>query len=118
MTVRSGHVREPQTNPPPLVLLIGCETGAPDLSFYSLATSFRRRGAGIVVTTGSTILAREAPHVATLLVERLRDRIQAGGGCFGEVMRDVRRTLISQGNVMAMCLLAFGDADWRLAGNS
>jgi hypothetical protein len=117
LTVRAAHVRDPRSNPSPLVLLIGCETGAPDLSFYSLATAFRRRGAGIVVATGSTILAKEAPNVAGLLIEKLRDRLKGGDGCFGEVMRDVRRSLLAQGNLIAMCLMAFGDADWHLVGN-
>jgi hypothetical protein len=31
---------------------------------------------------------------------------------FGELMRDVRRDLLSQGELTALCTTSFGDASW------
>ena len=47
--VRSAHVREPgDREPPPVVVLLGCQTGKADFPFSSLVAPFRRRGAAVV----------------------------------------------------------------------
>ena len=96
-------------------MLIGCETGAPEVSFAGLASQFRRHGAAIVVSTGSKIHSDQAVPIAAGLIEELGRLGDRNEGCFGEVMRGIRRRLLAGGHVMVLALTAFGDADWRLA---
>jgi hypothetical protein len=108
------YVRDPNSNPPPLVLLIGCETGAPDITFLGFVTKFRRIGAAIVVSTGATILGRHAAPVAREFVNQLSQQVSGGGVSFGDIMLTVRRKLLAQGLPMVFCLMSYGDADWQL----
>jgi hypothetical protein len=109
------YVRPTVDRPPPVVLLIGCETAAPEVSFAGLASQFRRHGAAIVVCTGSKIHSDQAVPIAASLIAQLGEIDQHAEGCFGEVMRGIRRRLLAEGHVMVLTLTAFGDADWRLA---
>lgn len=113
-----SHVRFPVESPAPFVILLGCETGAPDISFLSFPAKLRRKGAAVVVCAQSTIHAMHAVPVAEGLVTTLRRLVDAGETAgettFGEVMRTVRRELLAAGQPMALCLTAYGDADWRL----
>ena len=109
------YVRPTVDRPPPVVLLIGCETAAPEVSFAGLASQFRRHGAAIVVSTGSKIHSDQAVPIAASLIAQLGEIDQHAEGCFGEVMRGIRRRLLAEGHVMVLTLTAFGDADWRLA---
>ena len=109
------YVRPTVDGPPPVVLLIGCETAAPEVSFAGLASQFRRHGAAIVVSTGSKIHSDQAVPIAASLITELGEIDERAEGCFGEVMRGIRRRLLAEGHVMVLTLTAFGDADWRLA---
>ncbi len=113
--LETKFVRNPNSTQPPLVLLIGCETGAPDITFLGFVTKFRRVGAAIVVSTGSTILGRHAAPVARAFVDQLAIHVAASGGIsFGDTMLAVRRKLLAQGLPMVLCLMSYGDADWQL----
>jgi hypothetical protein len=109
------HVRHPQRHPEPIVLLIGCETGAPQVAFHNFVARFREKGAAIVVSTGSTVLGRHAAPVAVEFVRAL-GQVRTSDASFGDVMVEVRRTLLARGLPAVLCLSAYGDADWRLAG--
>ena len=108
------YVRPSVETSPPVVLLIGCETAAPEVSFAGLASQFRRHGAAIVVSTGSKIHSDQAVPIAAGLIEQLGAIDEHAEGCFGEVMRGIRRRMLAEGHVMVLTLTAFGDADWRL----
>jgi len=112
--VKDKYVRSPKTRPAPLVLLIGCETGAPKVTFHSFVAKFRRSGAAVIVSTGSTILGRHAIPVTLEFVRELSELAGKGEASFGDVMLRARRKLLANGAVMALCLTAYGDADWRL----
>ena len=113
--VGAQHVRPTLDAPPPVVLLVGCETGAPDISFFGLAAQLRRHGAAIVVSTGARIHSEQAVPMTASLIEEMAAVANHQAGCFGEAMRAMRRRLVAQGQLMALTLTAFGDADWRLA---
>lgn len=99
---------------PPLVLLLGCETGAPDIPFQGFVAQFRRRGAAIVVSTTARILGRHAVPVAREFVLGLGQQRKDGAASFGDVVLDVKRKLLASGIAMVLCINAYGDADWRL----
>lgn len=109
------HVRPDPQKPGPIVLLLGCETGAPEVTFAGFVSQCREYGAAIVVASGSKIHSVHAVPVAKRFVETLRKEISGDGATFGEVMRVVRRDMLASGLPMVLSLTAYGDADWRLA---
>lgn len=117
-TIKSNHIREKHvrlegTKGCPLVALLGCDTVGTALEYGSHVRWFRRRGAGVVIGTIATVFGEHAVKVAEMLIEGLR-----GDGvsfeCLGEVIRSVKRKALLDGLVMALCVVAYGDADWRL----
>ena len=98
-----------------VVLLLGCRTGATTVPFEAYPAVFRRAGAALVVTALSSILGRHAAPVAASLVDELVQHAAAKkSAAFGDVLLDVRRKLMAGDRLMAMVLIAYGDADWRL----
>ncbi len=101
---------------PPLVFLLGCDTAVADLQYQTFVTRFRQLGAALVVGTISTVAGSHAAGVAAALVRAVKREDQSGWLAFGDLLRDVRRGLLADGEVMALCLTAYGDADWRFPG--
>ena len=112
--MKERHLRPDPNLPGPLVLLLGCETGAPDIEFLGLVSQARERGASVVVASGSAIHSVHAVPVTAAFVDAIRDAIADGSTTFGEVMRTVRRELLADGLPMVLSLTAYGDADWQL----
>jgi hypothetical protein len=101
---------------PPLVLLLGCETGVPERQFANFVNRLRNRGAAIVVATGAKIHSLHAVPVAKQFLTRIEEAAgKDGDATFGEVMLAVRRQMLADGIPMVLTLNAFGDADWRIA---
>lgn len=98
----------------PLLLLLGCETGAPKVSLLSLVSKFHDAGAKIVVSTTSSIHASHAVPIAIAFVKALHALCSRHSGRLGEVMRDLRRVALADGLPAVLCLTAFGDADYVL----
>jgi hypothetical protein len=69
--------------------------------------------ASIVLGTLAEILGRHAAPVARELIAELVG-IKDTQTDFGTVMRRVRRRMLARGFLMALCLVALGDAEWRL----
>ena len=107
------HVLGKTGLPHPLVILMGCKTAAPDIPYESFVYKFRLFGAALVVGTGSTILGR---HAATVTQNFIKDiaTIKSSNVTFGELMLKVRRKLVADGLLMALCLTSYGDTDWLL----
>ncbi len=99
---------------PPVVLLMGCDTDAPPISYQSFPISFRKLGAALVISTGATILGQQAAPVTEELLRELAAFSGAGTRSFGEVMLAVRRKMLAHGYPMTLCLTAYGDTDWLL----
>jgi hypothetical protein len=103
------HLREEKMAP--IVLLLGCETGNANVKFSYFVKACRWEGAAIVVATGSSISGRNAVLIAETILSELRAPTSVQK-TFGEVMRNVRRILLSQNCPAVMTLQVFGDNDW------
>jgi hypothetical protein len=115
--VKPEHVHVPQVVPPapgPVVLLLGCRTGGPVTPMTRAATRFRVGGASVVLATFAAIHAAFVGELAAQLVEALAVAGRGQPRALGEIVAAVRRGLLREGNPIGLCLVAYGDADWRL----
>lgn len=111
--IREKHVRPEGMEGYPLVALLGCDTIGTALEYGSHVRWFRRRGAGVVIGTIATVFGEHAAQVAEMLIKGLKDN-DAPSERLGEVIRSVKRKALLDGLVMALCVVAYGDADWKL----
>lgn len=109
--------------PWPLVLLLGCDVASTAQQYANHIRYFRQAGAGVVVSTIATVFGPHAVKVgekllAGLLAVQAQPAAAPGADdqrCLGEVLRTVKRqALLVDSLPMALCVVAFGDADWRL----
>jgi hypothetical protein len=104
---------------PPVVFLLGCTTLAPDVGVGDFTVAFQDGGAAIVLSTLTPVLGRDVGPVAEALIEHLQETVKkeapAKDRTFGYAMRALRCQALVQGNLMILCLVSHGDADWRLA---
>ena len=114
------HVRPP-LGAAPLVLLLGCDTAGTAESFGSHVSAFRQAGAAIVVSTIATVFGEHAVSVGTSIAAEMLKRTTdmaepngQGADRFGEILRAAKRQALLDSLPMALCVVAFGDADWRL----
>ncbi len=112
--IDENYVRPTETSVLPVVFLLGCSTGASDISFEGAVTQFRRYGASIVVSTTTGILGRHASLVAIEFLKKIKEFSESPSHTFGEVVLSVRRELLLQGVPVALAVVSYGDADWRL----
>ena len=102
-------------SPPPVVLIVGCETLDTRIAFDSFVQKFRRYGASIVISTYATILGRHAAPATADLLDTLDKLLAAGPVRLGDVLLALRRRLLAEGKPMALGLTSYGDADIVLA---
>ncbi len=107
------YVRPPD-GPQPLVVLLGCDVASTAQDFASHVCHFRLAGAAVVVSTIATVFGEHAVQVGRIIVTRLLASGDAPVLRLGEVLRDAKRAALLQSVPMALCVVAFGDADWRL----
>lgn len=113
--LKGKHVVAPDGKVPPIVLLIGCETGLASISYESFAVKFQWHGAAQVVSTIATVLGRQAAPMAAEILEAIQAVRKPTS--FAQVMRDLRRQLLASGTPMVLGLTSEGDADWEVVGN-
>ena len=102
------------TDPGPIVILLGCRTAAEtETGYVHLARRFQQLSTAIVMGTLAKILGRHAAPVARELVAELVSVSDANAD-FGTIMLKVRRRMLAKGYLMSLCLVALGDAEWRL----
>jgi hypothetical protein len=108
------YVNPDRQQPGPIVLLLGCRTGARvENGYVQLARRFQRLHTSIVLGTLAEILGRHAAPLARELISQLV-AVNDAQADFGTIMRRVRRRMLARGYLMALCLVALGDAEWRL----
>jgi hypothetical protein len=100
----------------PLVILLGCDTAAADSPIFDFPPKFRTGGAAIVLGTVTEVLGRHAAPVAGQIVTEIAKRAEAGEAYITDVVRDVRRGLLAEGQPLGMALVAYGDGEWLLGG--
>jgi hypothetical protein len=101
---------------PPIVLLLGCDIAnvASTEAYARNIAIFRQAKAAIVLGTIATVLGADAANVAAKLVTKLANTAKKSNVRFGEILRQTKREAVAESLMMAMCLVAFGDADWYL----
>jgi nucleoid DNA-binding protein len=105
-------------DPGPIVILLGCRTASEtETGYVHLARRFQQLSTSIVMGTLAKILGRHAAPVARELVAELVS-VSDSEADFGSIMLRVRRRMLAKGYLMAMCLVALGDAEWRLTPRS
>jgi hypothetical protein len=109
-----GYINPDGREPGPILLLLGCRTGAEsELGYVQLVREFQKLKTAIVLGTLAQILGRHAAPLARELVTQLLT-VDDAGADFGTLMRRVRRRMLGRGYLLALCLVALGDAEWRL----
>ncbi|MDP2171424.1 MAG: hypothetical protein Q8J96_13485 [Rhodocyclaceae bacterium] len=114
--IDQSYVKAGPADHGPLVILFGCDTAnVADTEAYTRhVTVFRQADAALVLGTVGTVLGEDAAKVAAKIVEQLVATSTNSTERFGEVLRQVKRDAVADSLMLAMCLVAFGDADWRL----
>jgi hypothetical protein len=107
-------INGPETAPGSIVMLLGCETGAPRTAYLGYVTKFRRGGASIILSTGSTVLGRQISPICVRLIRGLQAAVRHGPVPLGEVMLQLRREVLAAGLPIVLALSAVGDADWLI----
>jgi hypothetical protein len=101
----------------PVVLLLGCETAVTNFDLQTFVAKFQDLGAALVVGTTAAVLGERAAAVAqTIAVEFTKATERKRPIAAGELFLRIRRELLAKGDLTALCLTAFGDADWQLGG--
>lgn len=111
--VKLQHVRPDEEADFPIVALLGCDTTGSAIDYSSYIQQFRRKGAAIVIGTIATVFGGDAAKVANMLVEGLTNK-SAQSERMGEILRTMKRKAVLNGLLMALCVVAYGDADWKL----
>jgi hypothetical protein len=113
--INSVFVNADGREPGPVVLLLGCQTAIGDSTGYiQLSEVFRRERASIVLGTLAEILGPHAGPLARELVTEL-GTVSDSEADFGTILVRVRRRLLARGYLLALCIYALGDAEWRLS---
>jgi hypothetical protein len=113
--VKQQHVRSKGADPRPLVALLGCDTAGTADDYGQHVAVFRARGAAIVIGTIATVFGDHAVQVACRLVEGLLPEGAAPPERLGEALRALKRKALLDNLLMPLCLVAYGDADWKLS---
>jgi hypothetical protein len=111
--VRASHVRPGDPGAYPLVALLGCDTSGSAIEYGKYIRQFRLKGASVVIGTIATVFGGHAARVAEMLIDGLKAE-KGSSERLGEIIRKLKRNAILDGQLMALCLVAFGDADWKL----
>jgi hypothetical protein len=111
--IRASHVRPGDPGAYPLVALLGCDTSGSAIEYGKYIRQFRLKGASVVIGTIATVFGGHAARVAEMLIDGLMEGKNSSER-LGEVIRKLKRKAIIDGQLMPLCLVAFGDADWKL----
>jgi len=102
---------------PKLLFLLGCSTVDPAVDFAPFPELFRFAGADIICACLAPIRGINNLAMACAAAEALSACLKSGREiAFGELLRDLRRTLFGNRHTEAFGLLGFGDGDWIFGG--
>lgn len=116
--ITGKYVLGPSGGPQPVLLLMGCTTALESAPFSNAVANFQRNGTAIVLSTLASILGEHAALTTARLIEQLAQIADKRQITFGDALLKVRRELLADNVPMVLALVAFGDADWRLARTS
>lgn len=112
--VKPAHVHPANEPARPLVALLGCDTAGTANEYAEHVAVFRDRGAAVVIGTIATVFGEHAARVGVLLTQELLPPSGASPQRLGEAIRALKRRALLEGLLMPLCVVAYGDADWRL----
>ncbi|MBK8168675.1 MAG: hypothetical protein IPK64_22230 [bacterium] len=114
LELESAYVRAENTSSP-LVFLLGCDVaGTESVNLANHIHSFRRAGAAVIVSTIATVFGTHAVQVGEAIIARLLEYNGSESMTIGDAIREAKCAALRQSLPMALCVVAFGDADWRL----
>jgi hypothetical protein len=111
--ITEDHVHAADENTYPLVALLGCDTTGTALDYGEAVSWFRWQGAALVISTIAKVFGGHAAAVAGQLINGLK-RDTGQQERVGEIIRAIKQQALVDGSLMALCIVAFGDADWKL----
>lgn len=115
-TITPGHIRSATPGSSgPLVALLGCDMAGTSDAYANPVVVFSTRGAAVVIGTIATVLAEDSADVAARLIHGLTFTDAMPTRRLGEVMRELKRQALLDGELMPLCLVSFGDARWLLS---
>ena len=112
--IKAKHVRPAADGPRPVVLLLGCDTKGTAQEYADHVAVFRGRGAAVVIGTIATVFGGHAAQVARQLVEGLAQSDGVLPERLGQLIKAIKCRALLDSLPMALCVVAFGDADWKL----
>lgn len=112
-SVTPAHVHLGDEKPGPIVLLLGCNTQFQQGKLAGFAGEFRTKGAALTVGTLGELRVDQAPLAAQTLLEQIVTP-PTNASSVGDVILSTRRHLLGDGMIMALLLVANGDAEWLL----
>jgi hypothetical protein len=113
IALKDSHVRWKGDEGYPLVALLGCDTESTRSDYARHVLVFRWRGAAAVIGTIATVLGEHAAAIAEQLIDGLSGRKDSPER-LGEVLRHIKRQALLASLPAALCLVAYGDADWKI----
>jgi hypothetical protein len=118
VTLRRGRIQEKKhvrsdADVNPIVLLLGCDTAGSHEDPAGFATIFLKKGAAVVFSTLTMLLAGHAATMSQRIAGMLRDPARAAQS-LGELVSDFRRESVRSGAISALAVTAYGDTDWSL----
>ncbi|SFS14344.1 hypothetical protein SAMN04487846_2902 [Microbacterium sp. cf046] len=117
-TLRRGRIQEKKhvrsaADVNPIVMLLGCDTAGSQEDPAGFATIFLKKGAAVVFSTLTMLLAGHAATMSQGLAGMLRDPDRKAQS-LGELVSDFRRESVRSGMISALAVTAYGDSDWSL----
>jgi len=97
----------------PIAIVIGCEVANVNNQGFDVGSEFMQKGASIVITNFTKIIGPQAAKIVTCLVEFFHEH-QGKEVNFGDIMLKAKQKLLSDGLIVSMSLVSYGDADWKL----
>lgn len=119
-TQKSIHIDQsyvhPESTPAPLTVLLGCDTvnTADTTAYLTHVGVFRQADAALVLATIATVFGEHAADMAERLIACIDASIRAKPQRFGEALLEAKRAAVARSEMIGLCLVAFGDADWQL----
>lgn len=97
----------------PVMVLLGCDTAGSDEDPAGYATRFMAKGAAVVFSTLTMLLAGHAATMSQQLAAKLHDPGRKAAS-LGQFVTEFRRESMRAGFISALAVTAYGDSDWRL----
>lgn len=109
----ADYVQPPgASGPGPVVLLLGCSTALSDIPFLNFVREFKGAGASIVLGTLATVHGTHATRFVRSLLGKIKS---AGNGRpFDEILLQVKREMLAEGEPFVLSLAAYGHSSWRI----